>query len=241
MSIIIAYFEGDVRQRIHINDYEKDKHKGKVTCADGHAVMGKKGAKVVWHYSHTKGVECSATREMGSWHHWWQDRVEPEFLEIRMKRDGKLHIADMQNGDDLVIEFQKSVVGPEIILEREKFYDRMIWVFCCSDMVMKVVSSCGRFMKLKMVQGSRFFLTATKQSFLDFDKRGVLELLDKDERKKSKTFLYVRIWTTDEFDKKFMRNCLKDDAPRRADRPPYVFEDKDIEFQEARKTLDSKK
>ena len=242
MSILIAYLEGDRTKRVHITDYDEKIHKGKLKCADGHNVIAKKGMKVIWHYSHVSGQACSATREMGYWHHWWQDRVETEFLEVRMKRDDKLHIADMQNGDDTVIEFQKSVISPEIIAERESFYEDMMWIFCCSNLYVKEVRQCGRFLKLKVLEGSKFFLHAKRRSFLDFDKRGVLELMECVDPGKSRTFLYVKIWTMAEFDAKFMRGCLKESAHSRIDRPPYKFDDKEVlEFEEARKILNAKK
>jgi hypothetical protein len=240
MSILISYLDGDPTKRLHINDYDKIVHKGRVKCPEGHDVVGKKGEKVIWHYAHTKGQECKAAREMGPWHKWWQDRVEPDCLEIRMKRNGVLHIADMQNGDDTVVEFQKSVVKPEIIREREEFYGDMIWVFCCTELVSKVVAQRGRFMKLKITQGSRYFLEARKKTFLDFDRKGVLELLSVDSTKKSNTILFVRIWTLAEFDAVYMRGCLKEKAPGRADRQPYVFDEIDESFEQAKKSLNFK-
>jgi len=240
MSILISYLDGDATKRLHIDEYDKVLHKGRVKCPEGHDVVGKKGEKVVWHYAHTKGQECGASREMGPWHRWWQDRVETDCLEIRMKRDGKLHIADMQNGDDTVVEFQKSVVKPEIIREREEFYKEMIWVFCCVDLVTKIVGQCGRFMKLKVTQGSRFFLEARKKSFLDFDRRGVLELLEVGSTRKSNTILFVRIWTISEFDALYMRGCLKETASGRVERQPYVFDESVKNFDEAKKLLNLK-
>lgn len=241
MSILIGYLDGDPMKRLHITNYDKVEHKGRVQCAEGHLVVGKKGEKVIWHYAHTKGTECRASREMGTWHHWWQDRVEDDCLEIRMNRDGKLHIADMQNGDNTVVEFQKSVISPEIIKEREDFYGDMIWIFCCTELVTKVVSTSGRFMKLKVTQGSRYFLTAKKRSFLDFDKRGVLELIEVGSTRKTNTVLYVRIWTLNEFDDVYMRGCLKEKAHRRGDRQPYEFREGPEDFQEAKKVLNEKK
>lgn len=240
MSILISYLDGNATKRLHINDYDKVLHKGRVKCPEGHDVVGKKGEKVIWHFAHVKGVECSASREMGSWHKWWQDRVESDCLEIRMIKNGKLHIADMQNGDDTIIEFQKSVVRPEVIRQREEFYINMIWIFCCVDIVTKIVSQSGRFVKLKMIQGSHFFLEARKKTFLDFDRRGVLELLEVGSTRKTNTILYCRIWTLSEFDNFYMRGCLKEKATNRIDRQPYFFEDDVQTFDDAKKLLNSK-
>ena len=240
MSILLGYVGNDRERRVHITEYDPVEHKGKIFCADGHHVIAKRGAKTVWHYSHQAGEACEASRVMGPWHHWWQDRVEPDFLEIIIKRDGKKHIADMINGDDVVVEFQKSVVSPDVIVEREGFYNKMIWVFYCAEHLMKVVKQVGRYQRLKMVGGSKFFLCSKKRAFLDFNGRGVLELLKVVNATKAKPELYVRIWTMEEFDKEFMNGCLKKTAPGRVDRMPYVFDDEIIEFEAAFKLLKAK-
>lgn len=221
MSILMGYLDGDVTKRVHIQEYDPEVHKGRIQCSHGHQVVGKRGAKVVWHYAHVSGESDECSREMGPWHRWWQDRVEPDFLEVIMLRDGKKHIADMVNGDDLVVEFQKSVVPSETIREREMFYNKMIWVFYCTEHKMKEVNRVGRYMHLKLIGGSKFFLCAQKQAFLDFDRRGVLEVIKILKATSSKPELYVKIWTMKEFDEAFMKGCLKGDAPTRVDRQPY--------------------
>ncbi len=237
MSILIAYLDDDRTKRIHISDYKPDEHKGKVTCGDGHPVVGKQGLKVVWHYAHVSAADNECSRSMGPWHHWWQDRVEPDFLEIIIKRNEKKHIADMINGDDVVVEFQKSVVPQSTIIEREQFYDNMIWVFCCVEHRMKEVCQIGRYMKLMMLGGSKYFLDAKKRSFLDFDRRGLLEVLKVTNASKSKPEIYVRIWTMTEFDELYMDGCLNDGALTRIDRQPYIFDDSGETFENVEKNL----
>jgi hypothetical protein len=242
MSILIAYHKDDKNKRIHITSYT-DEHKGMLLCPDGHPVVGKKGTKVIWHYAHVHASDAendSCCRVMGEWHHWWQGRVEPDFLEIIIKRDGKKHIADMINSQNLVVEFQKSVISPEIIRERETFYKNMIWIFCCNDMTHKIIKTHGRYMKIKLLGGSKYFLSAKKRSFLDFDRRGVLELLKVKNAGKSKPEIYVRIWTMTEFDDEFMKDCLTDEAPRRIDREPYQFKESEEEFDQIEKILNEK-
>jgi hypothetical protein len=244
MSILVAYERDSQLKRVHISAYDSELHKGKLVCADGHDVVGKKGTKVVWHYAHAKGTDCedgACSRVMGEWHHWWQDRVEPDFLEIIMKRDGVKHIADMINAENIVIEFQKSIIPSETILEREKFYNQMVWIFCCTEMPVKVVATYGRYVKLKMLGGSKYFLAATKPTFLDFGKRGILELVKITDAKKSKPELYARIWTMREFDEAFMRGCLLPTASSRIDREPYQFEEKTEDFATCEKFLNARK
>lgn len=241
MSILVAYHKDDKNKRIHITSY-KAEYKGLLVCSDGHPVVGKQGTKMIWHYAHVHTSEdtSNCSRAMGEWHQWWQGRIEPDFLEIIIKRDGKKHIADMINANNIVVEFQKSIVSPEVILEREAFYKNMIWVFCCNDMTHKIVSTYGRYMKLKLLGGSKFFLSATKRSFLDFDKRGVLEIVKVKNAKKSKPEIYVKIWTMTEFDDVFMKDCLLPSAPTRIDREPYTFTEKEEDFDFVEKILNAK-
>ncbi len=43
------------------------------------------------------------------------------------------HRADVRTPTGLVIEFQNSPITPEDILERERFYGRMLWVFNAAE------------------------------------------------------------------------------------------------------------
>lgn len=242
MSILIAYHKDDKNKRVHISSYNNE-YKGLLVCAEGHPVVGKQGIKVVWHYAHVHSTDedtSSCSRVMGEWHHWWQGRVEPDFLEIIIKRDGKKHIADMINANNVVVEFQKSVIPPETIAEREKFYNNMIWVFYCGDLTHKVVKTYGRYMKIKLLGGSKFFLHAKKRSFLDFERRGVLELIKVKNAGKSKPEIYARIWTMTEFDEEFMKDCLLPAASKRIDREPYQFVEKEEDFSAIEKILNAK-
>jgi hypothetical protein len=243
MSILIGYLDKDPAKRIHINDYSKLEHQH-VYCAYEHQIVGRQGTKKAWHFAHLKGTDSECSRVMGDWHHWWQDRVYPDFLEIIMIREQPnaqsnsskpsdpntknkpiKHIADMINGSNLVIEFQKSVVPGAIIQEREQFYQNMIWIFYCGEHQMNVVKQYGRYQRLRMTRGSKFFFEANKRSFLDFDKRGVLEVLKIAKATKAKPEIYVRIWTSREFDEEFMKGCLRPEADSRIHRPPYAFDE----------------
>lgn len=241
MSLLIAYIERDPLRRLHINDYKKEEHSGHVFCPYEHPLIGKQGLKKTWHFAHVTASDCEASRLMGSFHHWWQDRVLDDFLEIRMERDGIRHIADMVNGDDLVIEFQKSVIPQSVIIDRESFYDNMIWVICCSEgHTFKEVKTCGRYKRLRMQSGSKFFLDVRKRMFLDFDLRGVLEVIKILKKDTSKPELIVKVWLQSEFDEQFMRGCLKPNCDTRVHRPPYEVEEKDVKYEDAEKILMSK-
>ena len=135
MSLIIAYIagkDGKYDQRLHIDEYSKKEHRGKIKCSYGHDLIAKKGEKKVHHFAHRKKAtndDCS--RLTGLWHLGWQYRLEDKYLEIRIKKEGKLHIADALC-NNRVIEFQKSVIGKDVIKQREKFYGKkLVWIFCC--------------------------------------------------------------------------------------------------------------
>lgn len=235
MSILIGYFDNDRSKRVHIDDYRREEHKDRIFCAFGHPIVGKKGEKQTWHYAHKSGYDNDCARKMGEWHRWWQDRMEDDFLEVIMEKEYppasgniKTHIADAittLNGCDLVVEFQKSVIPPNIIREREEYYDDMIWVFYCGEHRIEIIKQQGRYIRAKLVGGSKFFLEATKRAFLDFEYQGVLEMLRIEYPRRGSPELLLRIWTQTEFDRVFMEGCLKENADTRVQRKPYVFEE----------------
>jgi len=257
MSLQIAYFfEKEVNisdlngirssERINIIDYDKEKHKGKVYCPLGHKLIGKQGEKVVWHYAHMREYNDDCCRHMGEWHNLWQGRVYDDFLEIVTIKTGlnekkvprrKIHIADMVNADDIVIEFQKSTIPEKVITQREKFYQNMIWVFGCEQHDMKIVNTESRFILMEITGGSLYFTIAKKQSFLDFGRRHLLEVIEIDKKRKTQIKIYCKIWTLVEFDKKFMSDCLREDCDQRKFHAGYEFEDDGRGFQDCKKFL----
>lgn len=233
MSMLVALIDNDPCKRIHINDYRKELHSGKIFCCYGHEVLAKQGAKKCWHFAHVSATDSDCAKLMGDWHHWWQDRVMTDFLEVVIVRDGVKHRADMINGDDIVVEFQKSVINQQIIIERETFYGDMIWVVCCDENhTHKVAKQIGRFVKIRMLGGSKFFMDMRKKTFLDFGFKGVVEVIKYRNTNRAKPEVLGKIWTQWEFDETFMRGCLREDADRRIHRPPYEFDEIDKKFEE---------
>jgi len=225
MAMLIAYVDKNPLQRVHITDYDETQHKGRLTCAYEHPVIAKRGQKVTWHYSHTGKHDDDCCRKMGEWHRWWQDRVYADFLEIQIVKtvdDRQIrHIADMINAEDVVVEFQKSVVPEQTLRDRESFYKHMIWVFCCTDHNIQVTHSLGRFVRIALLSGSKYFLDAKATTFLDFGRRGVVEMLQVDRKKKSKPVIYGKVWSQRDFDSEYMSGCLKPDADHRVHHQPY--------------------
>lgn len=76
---------------------------------------------------------------MGEWHKWWQGFAKSEWQEVVIERRepewlsksgvAPRHIADVRNPNTrCVIEVQHSHLSVEEAVEREEFYDEMIWV-----------------------------------------------------------------------------------------------------------------
>jgi len=249
--MLIAILDKNPCKRLHIHDFDKQSHGGRITCCYGHDIIAKQGVKKTWHFAHVSATDSDCAKLMGDWHHWWQDRVVPDFLEIVIikriiGRDGnfhdKKHRADMINGDELVVEFQKSVINQQIIMEREDFYGNMIWVVCCEEQHShKIVKQRGRYIRIRILSGSKFFLDMRKLTFLDFGMKVLVEVLKNLNINRMKPEIIGKIWLQHEFDDKYMLGCLRDDADRRAHRPPYEVEEIDEEFLVSEKFLMAKK
>ena len=81
------------------------------------------------HWAHKSKINCDSWWEPESeWHRQWKDLFPEEFREIIIEKEGKKHIADIQLLSKIVIEFQKSRLPHDERIEREQFYQNMIWV-----------------------------------------------------------------------------------------------------------------
>ena len=101
----------------------------------GAPLVQKKGEVNVWHFAHAKGTTCDAFTEnkMTEWHLAHQEEFPADCREVRLERDGKVHIADVRV-DDFTVEFQHSPIDPETFRERSRFYrgfGSLAWVFDC--------------------------------------------------------------------------------------------------------------
>jgi len=225
MSITCAY--DSAGNMIHISEYN-DNYKDNIYCRHGHKLIAKRGNKKQHHYSHVKNIndnlKCNG---LGEWHRSSQDRINDENLEVRIFHDNKLHIADIVNEDNVVIELQKSVIPQTTILEREIFYPKymtdMVWVIYSKYMDFEVEKQIGRYVKLKQTKGSTYYLCANKPIFLDQGKRGYIQILHKNKGKKTKKTMIGKILTYKEFDKIYYNNIKKPGADMRKNRHCYKF------------------
>lgn len=106
--------------------------KGRGTCPGcAETLIAKCGAQVRWHWSHESKTHCDRWWEPETaWHRAWKDRFPKEWQEVPVFDDAltDCHIADVKTSAGLVIEFQRSSIRPEEVLERQAFYGKMIWV-----------------------------------------------------------------------------------------------------------------
>lgn len=137
MSILIGNFN---EIKLHINEYDRKTHKNKVKCnVCNNIIIGKKGGINAHHYAHIN-TKCIINRDKDSktkWHMMWQNIAKKQYLEKIINKEKKIHIADIINEDNVVIEVQHSNLSEEEIKERENFYDNMIWILDASDFIKK--------------------------------------------------------------------------------------------------------
>lgn len=159
MSLLIGNYDGKI---LNISNYKSSLHKGQVKCnVCNNNLIGKKGEIKVHHYSHESKDGCVYDRDndgKSGWHILWQNLAKDEYLEKVVKKDGKLHIADIMY-DDKVIEVQHSTISEEKIEDREKFYGDMIWIldgidrvnvlFMTNNNYSVIQSSCSYWSKMK--------------------------------------------------------------------------------------------
>lgn len=93
-----------------------------ILCED--IMIPKCGSIKAWHWAHKSKKECDDWYEPESkWHMDWKNKFPKEWQEVKM---GK-HIADIKTPKN-VIELQNSSILLKDIIEREVFYDNMVWV-----------------------------------------------------------------------------------------------------------------
>jgi len=96
-------------------------------------VISKCGDIKVWHFAHLKDNECYGGEPETKWHLDWKDNFPKEHQEVIIKRNDEYYEnkslrADVKTKEGLVIEFQNSPISTEKIIDREEFYENMVWV-----------------------------------------------------------------------------------------------------------------
>lgn len=169
-------------------------------CPLGHRLVAKKGKKVVHHFAHYANERCDPWRKsMTNWHAQWQRIVgDKGCVEVCLDVGGNIighssfhgqqgnqtpllaqaegHIADIIRPSPpgyrhLVVELQHSSMDKETIIEREKYYQYMVWLF---DFTPRLTTK-GKHNRLAMIDGSIHYLK-DKVNYLGFlsSRSGVL-------------------------------------------------------------------
>ncbi|TDW52091.1 competence protein CoiA-like protein [Flavobacterium sp. 270] len=92
-------------------------------------VIGKCGEIYIWHWQHVHNADCDLWKEGETeWHRVWKNKFPVDWQETIIEKNNEKHIADIFTPNGIVIEFQNSMISSSTIVEREKFYEKMIWV-----------------------------------------------------------------------------------------------------------------
>ena len=120
----------DSESIIHIDEYEIEKHKGKIQCRQcSGEVIAKRGQINAHHFAHrVKNCDAWKSEPMTQWHKGWQEYAKKEDTEIRVQRGEVWHIADIQLPDGKTIEIQHSNLSVTQVAEREAFYYQLNWI-----------------------------------------------------------------------------------------------------------------
>lgn len=119
--------------------YANDKHGNKVKATPhGEALcplcssemIAKCGDVKIWHWAHRSMADCDAWGESETeWHLEWKSHLPVSNVEVVIEKNGVKHRADIITPGGIVLELQHSPLSTEVVLEREQFYRRMIWLF----------------------------------------------------------------------------------------------------------------
>lgn len=106
----------------------------------GTEVRSKCGSINVWHWAHVSLVDCDLWGEPESeWHLNWKSGLPPDWIEVPLSENGEKHRADIRLPNGVVIELQHSSISVEEISIRERFYNKMVWIFDVTDAANAVV------------------------------------------------------------------------------------------------------
>jgi len=210
MTILVAKNK-HTGERVSIFEYQ-DEMKNDLICDEGHELLARRGTKKMYHFAHKKkefDINCICSREKGTWHCWHQKRIQKEYIEIIYPE--RKHIADCRNKSGLVIEFQKSIVPEKVILEREQYYNKMIWVFCMDEHDFEILEQKKDLVRLKMIKGSKYFLCAKKPTYLDWSqKKDMIKVLGYKKNEIIGKFIDI-----DDFDQSYLQDILISNADKK--------------------------
>ena len=156
-------------------------------------MIAKCGQHKLWHWAHKSRMHCDPLWESETeWHREWKNKFSKDWHEVIHfdPATGEKHIADVKTDKGLVLEFQHSVMKPEELRSREKFYDNMVWIVdgCRGelDSAHFGLSLGGRISESPVAYSLRWYgrsklfenwIQATKPVFIDFGQNNLWRLV----------------------------------------------------------------
>jgi competence protein CoiA len=159
----------------------------------GMPMVAKCGQHKVWHWAHKSRMHCDPWWESETeWHREWKNKFPKDWHEsVHFDLStGEKHIADVKTDQGLILEFQHSVMKPEELTSREKFYDNMVWIVdgCRGelDAAHFGLSLGGRISESPVAHSLQWYgrsklfenwMQATKPVFIDFGQNNLWRLV----------------------------------------------------------------
>lgn len=214
MSLLTGMYTG---QKIHIENYDKNIHLNDIICFGcKNKIIAKKGNINIHHFAHSIDTKCIIIRDSDCktpWHILWQNIAKPEYLEKIIINDEKMHIADIVNDENLIIEIQHSNLSVDKIQSRELFYNHMIWILDGTDKINKDNNTCSEKCSNYFTTSNNFDIIKVSPRFWNFMKKkkfidvgtGLYEIITQC----SNNFYICKFIEYEDFLNKYYKNILK--------------------------------
>jgi len=153
------------------NKIKADKKKEGYCPMCDEKLIPKCGLINIWHWSHKNNTDCDTWYNGETeWHINWKLLVNQKYCEVSIKKDNKIHRADILH-PNWVIELQNSSISSYEIIQRELFYNNMIWIINGKEFKKNFNLTYDRQHKnysFKWLWARKTFKTFNKKIFIDF-------------------------------------------------------------------------
>lgn len=145
------------------------------------------GDIMIHHWKHESIVDCDTWKgEETEWHQGWKKEFPIDWQEVVIEKNGEIHRADIMTSTGLVIELQHSNISTTAIMEREKFYNKMVWLIDAKPFIENIQMYSVVNSELKILENSynmyRNSLPETNE---------IIEGLQKELKKLEKKYSYT--------------------------------------------------
>jgi hypothetical protein len=172
------------------------------------SMIPKCGQIKVHHWAHKSKKNCDAWWEPESeWHRQWKTFVQDDFREIVIEKNGVKHRADIKLPSGIIIELQKSPLVYGERLNREVFYEKLVWIiFFPSDRIVTIENVNKKvdcYIKVKKINEWVYQFPHLSPIFLDFDDGMVFRIIEIGNKKGLTRWLHGVILEKTEFVKQY--------------------------------------